>query len=123
MKDTESEDELYFSPPNQLDIDQSRLSPSLPPSTSINMNKNYDDIILKTILQKPSPEIIEINSNSPDIPYQPIVHVKDENEISTDTNNNNSTINMAQATQQMLNQEYPQPIILLKRICIDNYSQ
>ncbi len=49
-----------------------------------------------------------------------IIHVKDENESFSDNNvQKRTTINMAEATEQMFNNQYPQPIILLKRIRLE----
>jgi hypothetical protein len=56
---------------------------------------------------------------SPRISLNQIVHVKDEDEILNDTDQKKVMINMAQATEEMLNHEYPQPIILLKRVCLE----
>ncbi len=52
-----------------------------------------------------------------------IVHVKDENEEPLNDNAQTKTmINMAEATTQMFNHQYPQPVILLKRISLDNFQ-
>lgn len=128
-KDTDSEVDLFFSPNVQSQEDlscrsniQARLSPSLPPSTTINTSKNYSDVLLTPFLQRNnSPDVIEINSgHSSNLSLHPIVHVKEENEILNDNDPKQTMINMAEATEQMLNQEFPQPVILLKRICIEN---
>jgi len=58
---------------------------------------------------------------SPRIPRNRIVHVKDEDEILNDNDHKKIMINMAQATEQMINNEYPQPVILLKRISLEKY--
>jgi hypothetical protein len=58
---------------------------------------------------------------SPRIPLNRIVHVKDEDEILNFNDQKKIMINMAQATEQMLNNEYPQPVILLKRISLEKY--
>jgi hypothetical protein len=62
--------------------------------------------------------VIEIESN-PSLSPDRIVHVKDDNEILNDSNQKQLAINMTQATEQMLNNQYPQPIILLKRVCFE----
>jgi CTP-dependent riboflavin kinase len=106
---------------------QSPLSPSLPPSSTINTNKNYNELLLKPFLQRNnnetnSSDVIEIDSDleySPRISLNRIIHVKDEDEILNDNDQKKVTINMAEATKQMLNHEYPQPVILLKRICLE----
>ncbi len=57
--------------------------------------------------------------SSPRIPLNRIVHVKDEDEQLNENDQKKTTINMIEATEQMFNHQYPQPIILLKRICLD----
>lgn len=47
--------------------------------------------------------------------------MKDENELLMVDDQNETRMNMAQATAQMYNHQYPQPIIRLKRICLENY--
>ncbi len=70
--------------------------------------------------QTNSSDVIEIDCDSPhSSPSKQIVHVKDDNEIFNDNDPNKLIINMAQATEQMLNNQYPQPIILLKRVCFE----
>ena len=64
--------------------------------------------------------MIEIDCDSPQSsPSKQIVHVKDDNEIFNINDPNKLILSMAQATEQMLNNEYPQPIILLKRVCFE----
>jgi len=136
-----SQGDLFFSPVVQSqeyrsNHVQARLSPSLPPSSTINTNKQYNELLLAPLLQKNSneiesilendeinsPDVIEIDSDlswSPHVSLNQIVHVKDEDEVLNDIDQKKVMINMAQATEQMLNHEYPQPIILLKRICLE----
>jgi len=67
--------------------------------------------------------LIEIDSDSsisPCISPHRIVHVKDDDdEILNDNDPKKLKINMAEATEQMLNNQFPQPIILLKRVCFE----
>jgi hypothetical protein len=91
-------------------------------------------------LKTSSPDVIEINSElcmslicidifidnfillaspPPPPPPTPIVHVKDENESLSDNDQKKTMINMSEATKQMFNHQYPKPVILLKRICLE----
>ena len=62
-------------------------------------------------------------ASSTNISHDQIVHVKDENELPIDPEHKDSLMNMAEATEQMYHHQYPQPIILLERVSLENYSQ
>ncbi len=54
----------------------------------------------------------------PRILLKRVIHVKDDDEELI-TNNSQITLNMAQATKQMITQENTHPKILLKRVCLE----
>jgi len=144
---TSGQGELFFSPSSQSEetsphrfdqlvetssVEMARLSPALPPSSTINANKHYNEVLLTPFLQRnstetapileTSPDVIELNCDTPSIPRIPlhrIVHVKDEDESLSDNDQKNTTITLAEATEQMLIHQYPQPVILLKRIRLE----
>jgi hypothetical protein len=61
--------------------------------------------------------IHSILAYSPRILLNRIVHVKDDGEQSS-ANTSQITLNMAQATRQMVVQKNAQPKILLRRVCL-----
>jgi len=128
-----SEGELFFSPNvksqvNTTEYPEAPLSPSLPPSATINnANQQYNELLLTTCLRQNSfdveppieciPNIVAVESSVPDISLSQIIHVKDENEFGDQID----TINMAEATEQMLNHMINfQPVIRLKRVRLDD---
>ncbi|CAF1359995.1 unnamed protein product [Adineta steineri] len=163
-----SQDDLFYSPDVQTqettttnnqqhrsNNTEGRLSPSLPPSTTINPNTNNNnlqkhqqflitsilhtsqqqntneiDSMLKNTQNKPisqedSPDIIILDSDSScssPIPYNQVVHVKDEGESSADNDHKTVSINMGQLAAEMVDHECPQPVILLERVYTDRYN-
>ena len=64
-------------------------------------------------------KLISILAYTPRILLRRVIHVKDEGE-ELPSNNPQVTLNMAQATEQMVVQKTVQPKILLKRVCLEN---
>jgi hypothetical protein len=61
--------------------------------------------------------ILSILAYCPRILLHRIVHVKDDGEEAPPSNRH-TTLNMSQATEQMVDQRNSQPKILLKRVCL-----
>ena len=63
-------------------------------------------------------ECESVRNCSARIPFEPIIHVKDEDEELI-VDHPQIILNMAQATQQMTVERNIQPKILLKRVCLE----